>query len=274
MIIKDILPSEPLRQYIQQYRLRHFVFISGRIPPLKPFPPRPEQCLTFYIRGHEIARSINDQSEFKKPISVLSGQFTGRVDRYVSHPEVLMIIVDFQPGALHRLIKIPFTDFTDKYFDAETVMPPEIRRVNERLNSTASYNEMINILEDFFIKLSGQAKELSLTDQMLMLIAKEPDYSIDQIATTSFLSNRQLQRKFQESIGVSPKTFLRIARFNQSYWMHLKNPKLNWFQIAMACGYSDYQHLVKEYKEFANTTPINFFIEERNAPGRMLGLNK
>jgi hypothetical protein len=56
--------------------------------------------------------------------------------------------------------------------------------------------------------------------------------------------------------------------------MHLKNPKLNWFQIAMACGYADYQHLVKDYKHFANTTPILFFLEENKAPGRILGLNK
>ena len=34
------------------------------------------------------------------------------------------------------------------------------------------------------------------------------------------------------------------------------------FGIAIACGYTDYQHLVKDYLEFTNTTPNKFFAEE------------
>ncbi len=128
MLAKDILPSGPLKEYIQQYRLRHFVFSNGVIPTVKPFPPRPEQCLTFYIRGHETALYTNDQTEYKKPRSVLSGQFTSRVDRYVSSPEILMIIIDFKPGALHRLTGIPFKELTNKDFDAESIFLPEIKK--------------------------------------------------------------------------------------------------------------------------------------------------
>ena len=98
--------------------------------------------------------------------------------------------------------------------------------------------------------------------------------SLDSLSKKAYLSARQLERKFDERIGVSPKTFLRITRFNQSYWMRLKQPKLDWLSIAVSCGYSDYQHLAKEYKAFANTTPNMFFEEETNAPGRALGLTK
>src|SRR6476661_3799452 len=272
MISRDFLPSEALREFIYQFRLRHFVFQNGIIPPAKPFPPRPEQCLTFYVRGFETARYLKDNVEIKKWRSVISGQFTSRVDRYVSYPEVLIIFVDFKPGALHRLTGIPFTEFTDKDLDAETVFPPEIKRVNDRLSSTDCYSEMIQIVEEFVSQLVLHSKkELLAVDRMLMLTVKEHDHTIDWLAQKAYLSPRQLERKLNERIGVSPKTFLRISRFNRSYWLHLKNPKLNWFQIAMACGYTDYQHLVKEYKEFANANPNHFFAEESHAPGRILG---
>ena len=275
MISRDILPSSLLQGLISQYRLRHFVFRNGIVPPAKPFPPRPEQCLTFYIKGKETAKYLKEGLEIHKPRSVISGQFTYRVDRYVSYPEILMIIVDFRPGALHRLTGIPFTELTNKDLDAETVFPPEIRRVNDRLNSTDSYDEMIQLVETFFTELFQRSqKEFVAIDRMLSLIAQEPDYSIDWLARNSYLSLRQLERKFDERVGINPKTFLRISRFNQSYWLHLKNPKLSWFDIAMTCGYTDYQHLVREYKEFANTTPNIFFTEESSAPGRILGLTK
>ncbi|SHF57072.1 helix-turn-helix domain-containing protein [Flavisolibacter ginsengisoli] len=275
MISRDFLPSEALREFIYQFRLRHFVFQNGIIPPAKPFPPRPEQCLTFYVRGSETARYLKDNLELKKWRSVISGQFTSRVDRYVSYPEVLIIFVDFKPGALHRLTGIPFTEFTDKDLDAETVFPPEIKRVNDRLSSTDSYSEMIQIVEEFVSQLVQHSKkELLAVDRMLLLTVKEHEHTIDWLAQKAYLSPRQLERKLNERIGISPKTFVRISRFNRSYWLHLKNPKLNWFQIAMACGYTDYQHLVKEYKEFANANPNHFFAEESHAPGRILGLTK
>lgn len=186
-----------------------------------------------------------------------------------------MIIVDFKPGVLHRLTGIPFIEFTDKDLDAETVFPPEIRKVNERLSSACSYSEMIQIIECLFVELVQRSKrELHRIDKLLTLVTQDPDHSVDWLACNACLSSRQLERKFDERIGVRPKTFLRISRFNQSYWLHLSNPKLNWYQIAMTCGYTDYQHLVKEYQEFAQANPIQFFAEESRAPGRILGLTK
>jgi transcriptional regulator GlxA family with amidase domain len=134
---------------------------------------------------------------------------------------------------------------------------------------------MIRIIEDYFMQLVQQSKkEFSVLDQVLIQSIKEPAVCIDQLVQSVFLSPRQLERKFNERIGISPKLFLRICRFNNSYWMHLKNPKMSWFDIAMSCGYTDYQHLAKEYKAFTGTTPNHFFVEERSAPGRILELTK
>lgn len=274
MIAKDFAPSEPLKEYISQYRVRHFVFSNRIIPPPKPFPPRPEQCITFFVRGSETSRYLKDGRELKKPRSVISGQFTARVDRFVSYPEILMMMVDFKPGALYRLTGIPFTEFTNKELDAEAVLP-KIKTVNDRLSSTESYIEMVQIVDQFFTELvNASKKELLAVDHVLTAITGEPDRSIDWLARNAYLSPRQLERKFDERIGISPKTFLRISRFSQSYWLHLKNPTLSWYKIALTCGYTDYQHLVKDYRAFANANPNNFFQEEKMAPGRLLGLNK
>lgn len=275
MISKDFLPSEHLREYIVNYRFRHFIFDNGITPPVKPFPPRPEQSMTFYVRGTETTKYSNDGAEIIKPRSVISGQFTYRVDRYVSIPEILMIIVDFKPGALHRLTGIPFTEFTNKDLDAEAVFSTEIRKVNSRLSSCESYKDMVQIVEIFFTALVNRSKKEFLpVDLLFTMVTEDPDQSVDRLAQHAYLSPRQLERKFDERVGINPKTFLRICRFNNTYWMHLKNPKLSWFDIAMNCGYTDYQHLVKEYKTFAGGNPPNFFAEESMAPGRILGLTK
>lgn len=273
MISSDITPSPQLRQYVAQYRIRHFIFALGITPAYKPFPPRPEQCLAFYIRGSETTEYLNDGRIVQKPRSVVSGQFTYRINRFVSSPEFLMILVDLKPGALHCLTGLPFTELTNIDVDAEAFFGPEIKYANKRLSSAGSYSEMITIIESFLdTLLKKQKKEFVAIDHVLDFVTKEYGKSLDWLSRQSCLSPRQLERKFQERVGIGPKTFLRIARFNHAYWMHLKNAHLDWFSIAIACGYCDYQHLVKDYKEFANSTPNVFFEEEHKAPGRFLGL--
>lgn len=276
MISQDYLPSPPLRPYIAAYRLRHFVLRNGHKLACKPFPPRPEQCLVFYPRGFEITEFNIQKNKTQRPRSVITGQFTQRVNRYISYPEFLMIEADLKPGALHRLTGLPCKELANSDVDAESFFSHEIKRVNDRLGSASTYPEMIAIIEAFFLQLVQKEKKSPLqVDHALQLFAYSADfYSVDLLSKQACLSPRQLERKVDERIGVGPKTFLRICRFHQSYCMRLKNPALDWLYIAVACGYTDYQHLVKDYKEFAGTTPNHFFSEEKKAPGRVLGLTK
>lgn len=275
MIFRDYFPTPQLREYIEVYHLRHFVFSNNVKPPFKPYPPRPEQCMTFYARGMEISEHV-DGNKIEKPRSVLSGQFTYRINRYSSYPEFLMILVVFKPGALHRLTGIPFNELTNADIDAEAVFSSELHQVNSRLTSTDSYPEMIAIIELFFYTLAiKNKKEAQPVDNIFDLLVKnDSNYKLDWLAKNAYLSPRQLERKFYERIGVCPKTFLRISRFSQSYWLRLKKPDLDWFSIAISCGYNDYQHMVRDYKEFASTTPNLLFNDENKAPERVLGLNK
>jgi transcriptional regulator GlxA family with amidase domain len=185
-----------------------------------------------------------------------------------------MIEVDLQPGALHRLTGIPFREMVNTDIDAETVFSAEIRRVNERLNNSDSYQEMIAVIEHFFFRQVDRIrKKMSPVDHALHLMSvSNEDQSVDAIARMSYLSPRQLERKFIESIGVGPKTFSRICRFNRSYWLRFADPLADWYDIAISCGYTDYQHMVKDYKSFAFATPSRFFSEDSQAPGMVLGV--
>jgi len=275
MIFKDFHPSPHLKEFIEIYHLRHFIFPAGKKLPFKPFPPRPEQCLAFYPRGAEITELVPDGVKIKKPRSVITGQFTNRINRYSSNDFIILLVV-FKPGALYRLTRIPFHELMNTHADLEVVFPGESRQVNERLNSCNDYAEMIAIVELF---LTGLVKKIKIdtipSDEVFRLLLNYPGKcSLDWLASQACLSPRQFERKFYQYLGVCPKTFARIVRFDRSYNMRLKYPKDDWLSIAVGCGYHDYQHMVRDYKEFANTTPNMLFNEEYKAPERILGLNK
>jgi AraC-like DNA-binding protein len=72
---------------------------------------------------------------------------------------------------------------------------------------------------------------------------------------------------------VPPKFYARICRFHQAYLMKQRNPGLPWLEVAWESGYTDYQHLVKDFKAFANCTPNELIQEDAVAPEQQLLLN-
>ncbi|RYZ49229.1 MAG: AraC family transcriptional regulator, partial [Sphingobacteriales bacterium] len=72
-------------------------------------------------------------------------------------------------------------------------------------------------------------------------------------------------------MGIPPKLFTRIARLTKAFRMKYNQPTLDWLSIALYGGYHDYQHLAKDFRELAGTTPTAYFREESKAPERHFG---
>jgi AraC-like DNA-binding protein len=276
MISCNIQPAPELREYIYRYRLRHFYFNGSKTPTLKPFPPRPEQCIIFYPRGAEKIEYASSGVNVQRPRCVVSGQFTERINRLITTPEFLMISVEFKPGALYRLTGINFAELANKCEDAESIFSPELTNVNSRLSGASTYEEMIMIIEEYLKTLAVKSyRPLIAADSILdELVNSGEILNVDQLSKNAYLSPRQLERKVLERVGVCPKTFLKLSRFHKSLLMRLAHPERSWFSVAIESGYSDYQHLVKEYKTYTLTTPNLFLSEEFRSPGRVLGLTK
>ncbi|WP_435356430.1 helix-turn-helix domain-containing protein [Emticicia sp. SJ17W-69] len=268
----NLQPTYALRDYVKMYRFLYFSFTDSTLPPAKAYPPRPEVTLSFYPRDTETTKY--DDGRVIAPVrSALIGQPSVVSHRHVGKEFVLFQVV-FQPGGLFRMTGIPNHELTDQYFDAESVFGNEIVLVNQRLNSTANFGEMKHIIEGFLLDLASKSKyESRPIDKvgMVMLDGKN-NFSLDWLAKESCLSNKQFERNFNERIGINPKYFARIIRFDKAFRLKNAFPNKDWLSIALECGYYDYQHLVRDYKEFTGMTPANFYSQDIKAPERKFGI--
>src|SRR6185312_3191986 len=137
------------------------------------------------------------------------------------------------------------------------------------------YLEMVPIVEGFLLYLVSKARIRSLRpiDHIGKALLEHPDInSLDHLADSACLSQRQFYRTFVEREGVSPKMFARIARFGNAMKLRNKYPMLDWLSIAVKLGYHDYQHMVRDFKEFTGMTPNAFLQHEYRAPERTFGI--
>jgi AraC-like DNA-binding protein len=273
MMYKYIAPSPALQEFVRDYLIAYFVFDKDQEIPFKPYSPKPEQTITFLPKGNlTVSNPLTGEMQIAPVISVC-GQQVSRYNFYLSS-EYQMLRVHFHPGALYRLLRIPLSEFTDSWFDANSVISREIMDVNERLANCINYSEMIAVIEEYLL---NKIKKVSVTthplDQVAYCIFTDPSrFSLEWLAKESCLCQRQFNRKFIERMGVGPKLYSRIVRFYKAYQYKEKNPGVDWLSIALLFGYSDYQHMVKDFKQFAQVNPNLWINQDNQSPERILKL--
>lgn len=86
--------------------------------------------------------------------------------------------------------------------------------------------------------------------------------SVQRLSTAVGISRRQLQRIFRKRLGVSPKTYLRFFRFEQTFRFLQRNGWVPLSAVAFQHGYADAAHLIREFRAFTGMTPRGLVINQ------------
>ncbi len=273
MIFQIIQPSLHLQGFVKDYMLLHYVFDTNNPIPIKPFPANTQHCLVFYLRGSVTA--FDPQTGLSKvyPRTSINGSQISRFDFHLS-PHYLMFSVNFQPSALTKFLKLPLTEFVDERIDAEAILNPEIHQLHDQLANANSYDSIVEMVEHYLWKRVQSLKtEVHPIEKVAQMISENPNsFNVTKMARFAFLSISQFERKFVQHMGITPKFYARINRFYKAYQIKDKNPKTDWLSIALETGYHDYQHLVKDFKQFSDTSPHSLLEAQANSPERIFGI--
>lgn len=251
-------PSDTQKSIIREFQILHIKWDEA-----EPLPPpfitclaNAEQGLYFYPRDIVIALPTIDS----EGITAKSPAITGPKNKPIGlkfGADYLMIKVAFQPTGLYRLLRIPMRKTVNTGLDATTFFTQDVKVVNDKLIRSTSYDDMIEIVSAFIDKQieNGILPEEpidSVAIKMLNPIAKNtlPDW-----ASMACLSLRQFERSFTTRVGISPKMYIRIVRFENAMRFKNKSPEKSWSDIALECGYNDSSHLLREFRQFAEFAP-------------------
>lgn len=255
MIFRLFKPCPELKHFVSRIMISRFQLNPTQLVPTSPFPPQPEHCLYFYPYNRVICRHYASNSTDTVPHSILVGPQLSRVDLTMGH-DMLVIMVGFQPGAMHRLLRIPMTEMLNLHLDATSILGREIEEVTEQLNEAPGIDNMVLIIEQYLLKKVKCLKAaLPFETVLLQMLEQKKLVNVDELAKQACVSVRQLERQFKERTGIPPKLFIRLVRFSKAWIMREKNKDLSWLQIAHACDYADQMHMIRDFKDFVGVTP-------------------
>lgn len=200
-------------------------------------------------------RRAGDGNFRQQPLTVLLGPQYSRVNVQV-HRELRAIRVDFLPGGLFNLLRVPMHQLFDEGFDALDFFGAEMREINNRLQEIKDLESGKNLVEKFLLRQVSNVNEtLPFDSAMFVLMNSQGTMPIEQAAGLSCLSLKQFERKCKERIGMNPKMYSRILKFSHAYRLHEAHPELRWIDIAYCSGYYDQMHMIRDFKVFAGVSP-------------------
>jgi AraC-like DNA-binding protein len=260
-------PHPALKELVNNIMISRVDFDNSKPRPVFPFPPFPEQSLFFYPCDKICAERSDKKEEADAPPCIIGGPRSDRLNiRFGYHH--LVIKVSFQPGGLYRLLALPMQKFLGvKGIDARDVLGNELNIILERLREAGSFYEMKTIVDQYLLSKANRLKQhLPIDHVMIYLLKGGGLISIDDLASSACLSNRQFDRVFKERIGLSPKFFSRVVRFARAWVIKETQPDISWIKIAHECGYYDQMHLIRDFKELAGSNPSQIEAELLEAP--------
>jgi AraC-like DNA-binding protein len=266
MLQTKMAPSSAvLRPYVWAYGMT--TGRVGSVPLVIPLPARPKQLLTFsFADSYRIHRPGSDHSDASPRVTVVGPQtharvglsVFGRIDNFTIH---------FQPSGFNRLFGIPMTELTDAAYDAYNVIGPKISRLEDELGDTPDFAERIQLIEERLIRMFRCGDTLDpVAIAANSLFASNGIHRISAMANDSGLSPRQFERRFLAQVGVPPKLYARIIRFNAALDHKLRWPSRAWSRIANDHDFYDQMHLVHDFRAFTGESPARFLAHLDGVP--------
>jgi AraC-like DNA-binding protein len=257
--------SAALRPFVWAYGMT-----TGRVdsvPLVVPLPARPKQLLTFsFADPYCIQHPWSDHIHASPRVTVVGPQthsraglsVFGRIDNFTIH---------FQPSGFNRLFGIPMTELTDAAHDAHAVIGPHIPRLEHELGDTPGFAERIQLIEERLIRMLGGHGRLDpVAIAANSLFASNGIHRVSAMATDAGLSLRQFERRFLAQVGVPPKLYARIIRFNAALDHKLRCPSRTWSRIANDHDFYDQMHLVHDCRAFTGESPSQFLAQLDGLP--------
>jgi AraC-like DNA-binding protein len=135
-----------------------------------------------------------------------------------------------------------------------------VDEIREQLQGIPSHDEKLSTLEAFLLARAHRSLEANrLISFAVQQLQHSPQFlAIKDLAQTVGITQKHLITQFEKVVGLRPKTFARVCKFQKVVNMIESQTELEWSSIAYDCGYYDQAHFIKEFQTFSGLNPTAY----------------
>lgn len=179
--------------------------------------------------------------------------------RYAYLGDTTTVLVRFTPAGV-ACLGVPASELASRSVALDDILhPARVRRLCERLQEAPGVAASVAILQDLLLELPFE--EDPLVARGLAIIESsaasgggmEPVAMVRDMARALAIGERQLERRFLQRVGLTPKRFASLRRFERAVALAGASPSLT--QAAFDAGYYDQSHFIRDFRRYAGGAP-------------------
>jgi len=217
----------------------------------------PSGTFELVINLHEDELRIYDSIAATEPLRLKGATISGAYARSFvidTREHAAVMGVHFKPGGVRPFLRVPASELQSSHVELEALWGASGRSLRERLCSAPDDTARFGLLEDALSQQLSRSLEGHAVVPWLIAQLSRGE-SVASLARELSMSHRRLIRVFADAVGVTPKLFARIIRFQCALRWSARPETRNWAELAASLGYCDQSHLIRDFVAFSGLSP-------------------
>lgn len=264
MILRTHIPRFPLNQFIQV--LIYFEGIQHAHNVDRLLPNGETEIL---ISFHDTPQYIYDNTTLKEVQACNHVWAAGIRTEPITIPAgsmASMMVVSFKKGMSYPFFPFPINEIADHVLDADLIWGDEFGLIREEMLETSDVDRRFAIIETYL--LDKFASRLVVDDCVAFAVgemSRNPDrQSIARMSARIGYSQKHFISLFKQRVGLTPKGYLKIMRFQKSITTieQMPHADIDWPAVAYDCGFFDQSHFINDFRVFSGFTPEEYLAKK------------
>lgn len=254
-------PKAPLAEFVE------YLWIDSDYRPAHRFERvLPEGTVEIVINLTDDVLACYDPDTLKR-IDVVNGPLiAGPLERFTVYDtkrKIEIMGAHFHPGSAGDLLGTPVSEIGGLEISLADCWGPAAVELRERLAATSDAGKRLDILEAALMarlwKQRGKMKVHGAVAAALPVFELlESPVRMGDLAANLGLSSRRFIEVFSAQVGMTPKAYGRVRRFQGAIDRIHREARPCWTSVALDCGYYDQGHFIREFKAISGLTPRAF----------------
>lgn len=258
MLYQIHIPRYPLNEFVEV-----FVYFKGVKHEHNVDRFLPNGDVEILIDFHDRPQFIYDNNTLKEIQACNRVWASGLRTEPITIPsgnDAEMMVISFKKGRAASFFPFPMHEIADSVVDADLVWGACLGLLRERLLAIDEVSERFRVVEDFLLsEFRPQLKVDACVSFAVTEMTERPGaVNIARMNHHIGYSQKHFTELFRRAVGVTPKAYLKIMRFQKAVKTIDLSGEHDWRQIALDCGFYDQSHFINDFRNFSGFTPEQY----------------
>ena len=261
MIYKIHFPQPPLSQFVENIWL-----VEGFQADYTREKILPDGAIELIIDLDSEPKSIFESETSERYRTVRKGWISGERTRYLVIGAVKnhsMVGIRFRPGGAYPFFNFPISELSEYVTELDLIWGRMVDDIRDQLLEINSPDGRLLLLESLLLSRARRSLEPNrLISFAVHQLQHSPQFiAIRDLANTIGITQKHLISQFEKIVGLRPKRFARVCKFQKVLNLIEQQNRVEWSAITYECGYYDQAHFIKEFQTFSGLNPSAYLTQ-------------